>query len=182
MSEFSESYHLFTSNQEEAVELIRAWGLRGFAFAPENNWVSFVVDEAEFSPDPRVTATNRGSLLHYVNAEDHGWNFELFEGPRSVCRYRCDWENDIYPDLSDFKPAEISRLLGNEIGARVAALIPQFTPTTIDELFEYETAYDFARALGLPHYEWFCYDGVADSCARRDEDYAGCIEVPTRKA
>ena len=181
MSEFSESYHLFTSNQEEAVNLIRACGLRGFALIPENGWVSFVVEDGRFEPDPRVTDQNHICLLHYVNAEDHGWSFELFDGSRSVCRYRCDWDDEVRPDMSDFRPAEVSRLLGNEIAGRLAAVIPQFTPKTIDELFEHETAYDFARAVALPHYEWFCYDGVAACHVRGDKDYAGCVEVSARK-
>ena len=182
MSEFSESYHLFSSDQNETVELIRASGLHGFALAPENGWVSFVVDEGEFMPDPRVTEQNRLCLLHFVNAEDHGWSFDLFDGPRSVCRYRCDWEDEVRPDISGFQPAEILRLLGSEIAGRLAAVTPQFTPQTIDELFEHETAYDFARALALPHYEWFSYHGVAGCHERGDKDYAGYIEVPGRKA
>ena len=182
MSEFSESYHLFTSNQGEAVKLIRASGLRGFALAPENGWVSFVVEDGQFEPNPRITEHNPLCLLHYVNAEDHGWSFELFEGARSVCRYRCDWDNDVRPDMSDFRPAEVSRLLGSEIASRLAEVTPQFTPQTIDELFEHETAYDFARALALPHYEWFCYDGVAACEERGDKDYAGYVEVPARKS
>jgi hypothetical protein len=182
MSEFSESYHLFTSGQEEAVDLIRESGLRGFALAPENGWVSFVVDEGEFARDPRVTEKNRLCLLHYVNAEDHGWSFELFEGPQSVCRYRCDWDNEVRPDISDFRPVEVSRLLGPEVAERIGALVPQLTPGTIDELFEHETPYDFARALALPHYEWFSYDGVAASYGRGNKDYAGCVEVAGRKA
>src|SRR5262245_49242479 len=112
MSEFSESYHLFTSNQEEAAKLIRASGLRGFALAPGNGWVSFVVGDGCFEPDPRVTGQNRSCLLHYVNAEDHGWGFELFDGSKSVCRYSCHWDDEVRPDMCDFRPAEISRLLG----------------------------------------------------------------------
>jgi len=177
MSEFSESYHLFTSDQSEAVKLIKASGLRGFALAPENGWVSFVVDEGKFEPDSRITNNNRLCLLHYVNAEDHGWSFELFEGPRSVCRFRCDWDNDVQSDMSDWKPAEILRLLGDEIAKHVAQIVPQFTPNTIDELFEHETAYDFAKALALPHYEWFSYDGVAGCVERGEIDYPDSVEV-----
>jgi hypothetical protein len=177
MSEFSESYHLFTSNQEDAVKLIRASSLRGFALAPKNGWVSFVLEDGEFAPDQRVTGSNRLGLLHYVNAEDHGWSFEVFDGPQSVCRYRCDWNDEIQPDISDFRPEEVSRLFGSEAAAKLALVSPQFTPKTIDELFEHKTAYDFARALALPHYEWFCFDGVADA-----EGHVGCVEVPASNA
>ena len=177
MSEFSESYHLFVSDQSEVVKLLKASGLRGFACAPENGWVSFVVDEGTFEPDPRIIENNRLSLLHYVNAEDHGWSFELFEGPRSVCRFRCDWENEVRSDMSGWKPTEILRLLGDQISGRVTEIVPQFTPKTIDELFEHETAYDFARALELPQYQWFSYDGVAGSIGRGETDYPDCVEV-----
>ena len=178
MSEFSESYHLFTSDQTAAVKLIKASGLHGFALASENGWVSFVVSEGVFEPDARVTKNNLLCLLHFVNAEDHGWNFEVFDGPRSVCRFRCDWENDVQSEVSNFNPSEISRLLGDEIAKRVAAITPQFTPKTLDELFEHETAYDFARALGLPHFEWFSYDGVAGCVERGDDAYSDALEVP----
>jgi hypothetical protein len=115
-------------------------------------------------------------------AADHCWSFELFEGRQSVCRYQCDWDDEVLPDVTKFRPAEISRLLGTEIAGQLAALTPQLTPQTMDELFEHETAYDFARVLALPHYEWFCYDGVSDChCGGGDKDYAGCVEVPARK-
>ena len=182
MSEFSESYHLFTPDQAKALELVRASGLRGFVLAPENGWTSFVVDEASFEPDARVTDRNTGYLVHYVNAEDHGWSFELFDGPTSVCRYRCDWENDVQPDLSDFQLPEISQRLGGDIAARIEGILPQLSPTTIEETFEHQTAYDFAKALALPHYEWFCFEGVSDSYESRDNRYAGCVEVPARRS
>jgi hypothetical protein len=145
MSEFSESYHLFTSEQSEAVKPIKSSGLRGFVLAPENGWTSFVVDEGKFEPDSRITDNNHLCLLHYVNAEDHGWSFELFEGSRSFCRFRCDWDDDVRSDTSDWRPIEILRLLGEEIAKCVAQITPQFNPKTIDELFEHETAYDFAN-------------------------------------
>jgi hypothetical protein len=99
-----------------------------------------------------------------------------------VCRYRCDWDDEVRPDVSEYQPEEVFRLLGSEIAGRLAVVSQQFTPETIDELFEHETAYDFARALDLPHYEWFSYRGVAGCRARGENDYVGCIEIPGQSA
>lgn len=50
MSEFSDSYHLRSNNQQDGVDLLRAAGLRGYVFPPENGWVTVVAEGEEFDP------------------------------------------------------------------------------------------------------------------------------------
>lgn len=94
MSEFSESYHLRSTDIADGISLLRRAGLKGYVFPPQQGWVSIVAEENSFAPDQRIVSENQGSLLHYVSAEDHGWSFALFEHQRLVCGYDCGWDDD----------------------------------------------------------------------------------------
>lgn len=43
MSEFSESYHLQTTNPEDAINLLRKSKRKGYVYPAANGWVTFVV-------------------------------------------------------------------------------------------------------------------------------------------
>src|SRR5690242_13108923 len=109
MSEFSESYHLRSSDINDGVSLLKRAGLKGYVFPPASGWVSFVAEQNSFAPDQRITSQNHGTLLHYVSAEDHGWTFAVFEGDRLVCGYDCAWENDVRVDDSRYSAAALVR-------------------------------------------------------------------------
>ena len=49
MSEFSCSYHLKSESADECVSLIKRADVSGFVFPPRGGWVSFVVDEPDFT-------------------------------------------------------------------------------------------------------------------------------------
>jgi hypothetical protein len=86
MSEFSESYHLFSSNQEEGISLLRNAGIRGFVFPEENK------------------------LLHYIFAEDHGWSLSIFERTTKTFHYDCSWDEGVgnnYQEINKNKIVEI---------------------------------------------------------------------------
>ena len=108
MSEFSESYHLRSERAEDAIELLRRAGRKGYVYQPVNGWVTFLAEEGTFEPDERIVAAATRPLLHYVSAEDHGWSFALFDRTNEVCGYRCDWDDDIKVDASNYSRAVLN--------------------------------------------------------------------------
>ena len=45
MSEFSESYHLRSERQDDAVELLRRAKLKGYVYPPTSGWVTFLAEQ-----------------------------------------------------------------------------------------------------------------------------------------
>lgn len=91
VSEFSESYHLESSDQQDGLSLLRRAKLRGLAFPPRDGWVS-VFPESEFGQDlEELSAVNTGVMLHHLYDEDAGWMFRIEVGGESVCYYECRW-------------------------------------------------------------------------------------------
>lgn len=174
MSEFSESYHLRSTDANEAVALLKRSGRKGYVFPPANGWVSFVAENHNFEPDPAIVGANQGLLLHYVSAEDHGWSFALFESTAEKCRFSCQWENDVEIDPSRYVPANLG-LSGLKIDdgelERIVSL------DTIDDVIAEEPAKKFAELMGLPHYEWLSFDYVARDRQTGDGEWPGVIEV-----
>ena len=115
MSEFSESYHLRSERPEDAVELLRRAKWRGYVYQPVNGWVTFLAEGGVFEPDKRIIAAAMHPLLHYVSAEDHGWSFTLYDHGKVVSRYRCDWENTISVDDSEYYAGHCSNLCHQRI-------------------------------------------------------------------
>jgi hypothetical protein len=177
MSEFSESYHLRGSDINEAAALLRRTGLKGYVFPPSNGWISFVAEQNSFEPDPRVVAKNTGTLLHYVSAEDHGWNFSLFEGAELACGYGCNWDEDVQVDDSRYSAVALSRALGSGTETAIAAIERVLHPVDIDEAIESQPSQVFAQAMVLPRFEWFAYDYVSRDFHDRPGEYVGVVHV-----
>jgi hypothetical protein len=174
MSEFSESYHLRSERVEDAVELLRRAERKGYVFPAGNGWVTFVADEGVFEPGEHIVAAAKHPLLHYVCAEDHGWSFALFDHNESVSRYRCDWDDEIRFDDSQYSREALQRIVPS---VQFADFEEQFRVDDLDELFEAEPAKLFAHALGLEHYEWLAYDYVANDFGEPTADLPGVIKV-----
>lgn len=177
MSEFSESYHLRGEGIEEGVALLRRAGLKGYVFPPENGWISMVAEQNSFEPDQRITSQNRGTLLHFFSAEDHGWGFAVFEDEKVVCAYTCGWDDDVRIDDSQYSAAVLARVLGADGPQTVAAIEKILHPDDIDVAIDSEPGSVFAEALHLPHYEWFAYDYVDGSFHERPAEYSNVIKV-----
>lgn len=177
MSEFSESYHLRSERQEDAVELLRRAKLKGYVYQPVNGWVTFLAEQGVFEPDRRIVDAARQSLLHYVSAEDHGWSFALFDGAKVVSGYRCEWDDDIRADDSQYSRAALQNLIPPLQSALLDDFEKQLHPTDFDELFEADPSKVFARALGLTHYDWLSYDRLAYDFHDSPKEYPGVIEV-----
>ncbi|EBK2060064.1 hypothetical protein AAL85_25075, partial [Salmonella enterica subsp. enterica serovar Typhi] len=73
MSEFSESYYLFSLDQNDGIKLLKKAWLRGFVYPSSYNWVTIVPSGRSFQPNKRLINKNKGVLVHLINAEDHGW-------------------------------------------------------------------------------------------------------------
>jgi hypothetical protein len=174
MSEFSESYHLRSERADDAVELLRSLGHKGYVFQPVGGWVSFVVDEGTFEPDQRIVAAARQPLLHFVSAEDHGWSFALSDGGKVASAYRCDWEDDIVADDSRYSRAALQRLVPSADSASLDEFERRMHPTDFDELMEFKGSRLLAQAVGLTHYDWLAYDYIASD---HPDAHPGVTEV-----
>lgn len=158
MSEFSESYHLKDAATGDGVRLLRSAGRRGFVVPERNGWVAICPEGGLFEVDPKLVEHNRGILLHYTHAEDHGWSFSLFDGTQSLGSYSCEWTEDLLV-LHSFELPTVERLLGpvfSGLGDEETRRLLQ--PADIDELISAKPAETFAKRVGLSHFEWTSFD------------------------
>ena len=92
MSEFSDSYYLWTTNVDEARRF--AVSTRRFsAMIPGSVWTQFLFESVGCGVDPDIVAHNRGILLRYRFAEDHGCSVWVFDAAREVGRIEWQWES-----------------------------------------------------------------------------------------
>jgi hypothetical protein len=177
MSEFSESYHLRSERAEDAIELLRRAGLKGYVYQPVNGWVTFLAEQGVFEPDIRIVAAATHPLLHYVSAEDHGWSFTLYDRSTVVSAYRCDWDDDIRVDDSRYSRSALQQFVSSANPALLDEFDRRLHPKDFDELFEEEVSKLLAQALGLEHYEWLAYDYMVHDFHESPEDYGDVTEV-----
>lgn len=173
MSEFTECYQLLAGDVAEGAALLERAGLPGWAFPAEDGWVTVVVERAYTAePDPPLIAANQGALALFVNAEDHGWSFALWEGPELRSAYRCDWDFEIVADTSGLDLGALRRLLAPACSDQAIDELGQLlqVPPTDDDL---DAMIDgdgppqrAARLLGLPNTAWIS----GDYLARGDDD------------
>lgn len=177
MSEFSESYHLRSDHAQEAVALLRRAGLKGFVFQPAKGWISFVAENGTFEPNPKIVSGNAGLLVHYASAEDHGWSFTIFEGRKSTCTYRCDWDDSVRADLSQYSRVALERLIALQNATTIAAFEALLRPASFDDVFANQADQKFAEAVGLEHFQWLAYDYVERDPESYASDSGGVIVV-----
>lgn len=170
MSEFSDSYHIRSDNQQDGVDLLRAAGLQGYVFPAENGWVTVVAEGEAFEPNQRLIRAAPGVLLHYVSAEDHGWAFELYRAGKTLSSYEAEWDHDIRVTRDEIDRDILGEHLGDGIrGLDDLAYRRLFYPT-FDEFMGLaledgeQLADRFAEAAGLTNYSWLSYHYV-------DSDY-----------
>lgn len=96
MSEFSEGYYLRTGSREEASALLQKAGVPGYVFPARDGWTTFAADTSPlFKFSEKLKEANEGILLHLVNAEDHGWGFDVCMGGELVCSYFCGYNEEM---------------------------------------------------------------------------------------
>ena len=162
MSEFSESYHLFTKDQNEGVRLLRRAWLRGFVFPETNHWVTLVASGSMFKPNKRLIYSNKGMLIHLINAEDHGWSISVYDGRKRTFHYACTWEEDIEIDQEEYNRERMVQLINNN-PHRTQTVTPLditkvFYAADVEELFERDPVAQITKLLGLVHFEWTSYE------------------------
>lgn len=172
MSEFSQSYHLRSADPAEAVALLERAALSGWVFPAGNDWVTFLPHPDEFGePLPALVAANQGFMVFYLNAEDHGWLFTVFDGERPMSSYGCSWEEDLEIQDDQLDPALVEQLV------RTGAVDPDTAaeqaerllhPAGIDQVLTYFThtegrnpGHGFAEVLGLEHFHFLSSDYLA---------------------
>lgn len=165
MSEFSESFHLRSKNQQDGVNLLKRAGLAGVVFAPTNDWVTVVPEAGLLEAVEPMVRANQGTLLHYMCAEDHGWQFGIYKNTRPVCRYECGWDPDFEIKDDELDVDVVADLLRKKSQRDQLEAVLQ--PEGMDAVFDGDLpAYQFANLLGLKHYEWlsgqYLDEGVED--------------------
>lgn len=178
MSEFSESYHLFSSRSEDACELLRRSGLKGYIFPPVSGWTSFVAEGGEFEPDQKIVSAASLPLLHFVSAEDHGWSFALFENGQITSAYRCDWDDEVTFDDSRYSRPALEPFIPAGQKDAFGEFEQKLRLTDIDQVIDDEPASLFAQALGLPRYGWFSYHYVAQDIQEFPDEHKEVIRIP----
>lgn len=177
MSEFSESYHLRSERAEDAVELLRRAGLRGYVFPPANGWVTFVAQGGTFEPDERVVAASTKPLLHFMSAEDHGWSFTLHDGTRVASRYSCAWDDEVWVDDSLYSRAALLQLVPSVQSALLEKFEASMLPGGFDDLIEAGPSRLLAEAMGLPRFEWLAFDYIDNDFQLAPHDHPGVTRV-----
>lgn len=159
MSEYSQSYHLLSSEQEDARRLLEAASLEGWVLPPGDGWVTFVARE-DFTGEanPALRHANDDLLLFYVNAEDHGWAFDLFDTQTLLSAYKCEWIDVVDQDNTQLRLDLLVELLvarGVQVdrGALAQALDVHSLDDVINGLGP-NPGHQFASAIGLTWYEW----------------------------
>ena len=165
MSEFSESFHLRSDSQQNGEDLLRRAGLTGAVFSPVRGWVTVVPESEMYEAVDQIVASNQGLLLHYLYAEDHGWQFEVYEGSSTICKYECGWDAELAINDSEMNQSVLVPLLVEESCER--ALESILHPADLDAVIMDPPAYRFANVVGLEHYEWLS-GGYLDEIEERD--------------
>lgn len=139
--------------------------LTGAVFSPVRGWVTVVPEGEMYEAVDQMAMSNRGLLLHYLYAEDHGWQFELYKDNSIICQYECGWESELAISDSDLNQAALVSLLIEK--SREKALENILYPPDLNTIIMDPPAYRFANLVGLEHYEWLS-GGYLDGIAERD--------------
>jgi hypothetical protein len=138
-------------------------------FPAKQGWVTVLAAGSMFEPNQSLLAANEGTLLHYVNAEDHGWSFTVFRAAEPVSGFAADWEDDDDPyndvNLDAGLVCEIARQAygADKDPAALEALLKPEDPFEWIETGGMQSASQFAQFVGLTHYDWLSYDYYASN-------------------
>lgn len=166
MSEFSESTHLRAGDVQEAVSALERAGLGGWVLPPASGWVTVVVDAPFGSrPDLLLAPAFDGVILHYLNAEDHGWGCWLHHRGEALSAYETEWTFDVEIDDGALDaPAMLAALAATGLEIDPGALEALLHPADLEAELEApgdNPGHRFARLLGLPAFVWLAADGMA---------------------
>lgn len=159
MSEFSESYHLRADNPQIVVDLIKASNNKGYVFPEKNGWVTFILKGQDFEIDEKIISLNPGVLIHYIYAEDHGWDLRIFNKTKIEFEFSCNWTEEIHIEKCHFDLTLLNELIVSQ-GNTTDGIESLFDVN--EDIFELEEppAYVIAQKLGLVYYEWLSDDYI----------------------
>ena len=176
MSEFSCCYHLKSDSVDDCVNLIRKANTTGFVFPAREGWVSFVVDEPDFIFSKKLQDANDGVLLQFINAEDHGWSFEVCNKNTRVCLFGCSYSEDeddcdemdesYFDGIEDFTRDFAYTYTHEKYVDNWDGLFNQEQSCILDKVFSMDrktqpldmvTVSDFVTGMGLYFCSWVSY-------------------------
>lgn len=96
MTEFSQAYHLRSSDQNDGIDLLERTANPGWVLAPRDGWVSFVLDGDEVEQllaiDDLAAAAST-ELLHTVVNGDMGWAIVAYLDGEELWSLRFDTDS-----------------------------------------------------------------------------------------
>lgn len=177
MSEFSEVYFLKSNDTVDVVRLLKKADVSGYIYPARDGWVAFVANTKPlFEFSEKLKVVNEGVLLQFVNAEDHGWGFEVCNNNGTICSYYCTINEEMYAGMDI---DEIQNIDMESIGLEESFLFHRekdegsFEKLLEEEKGDFEVlrkyfdqdikieeivdAYDFAQSMKLYFSEWVSY-------------------------
>ncbi len=110
MSQFSTCYHLITSNQQDAVNLLKSANLHGYVFPEKDGVVTFVIQQeqmSEFNCCEQLLMHNTKPLVFYINSEDYGWSYEIYDKNECIVNYSSSFNEEGVMEGFDFDHPEL---------------------------------------------------------------------------
>lgn len=176
MSQFSNSYHLKTKNVQDGVKLLQDTGKKGFVFSESKGWVTVVAEGEPFIANESIIGANTGILLHFINAEDFGWGFTIFNADRKVSHYSCFWEEDLTIDDSELNMKAFDEII-EDTDQKLKEIKDILYIQGIEEAFEKNVAEAFVDLIGVKYHNWISYDYVSNDIKVYKEQCPDLIEV-----
>ena len=174
MSEFSDSYHLRSYNRNDGVNLLKKAKLKGFVFPETNGWITLVAEGDELMPNNKLIKVNNGNLIHFVNAEDYGLYFSIYNGNKRICHYECTWLEDIVINDEELNLDVLIEFIENnntEEKIDRQELIRILHPQSFDEISEEPSVSShIVNMFALENCDWISFNYVA-------RDYFGDKEL-----
>ncbi|MBP1994129.1 hypothetical protein [Paenibacillus eucommiae] len=161
MSEFSDSFHLKTSNQNDVIRLLQSAKVKGYMYEEKNGWVTFVVAERSGNIEDALRESNPGVLIHYIYMEDHMWELKIFNNDELVFDYVAEWTDELVIEKNIFDLDMLGELIRQQ-GNSVEDLELLFDLKDGNLNYEEPPAYVIAQKLGLTYFEWVSADSMED--------------------
>lgn len=158
MSEFSESYHIKNGSLEDSIQLIKMSSQSGYVGKFCDGWSTLIPESAICNDfvDYEIIKHNTGILLQFINPEDHGFLFRLFNGQQLVSECIFDY-NDTKPivDISKLNSLEFINLTG--IGISDIELEKLLLPKEWEECFSLPGRLMELLGIAPKAYSWISY-------------------------
>lgn len=176
MSEFSDNYHLRSYNRNDGVNLLKKAKLKGFVFPETNGWITLVAEGSKLTPNNKLIEANNGNLIHFVNAEDYGLYFSIYNSNKRICHYECTWLEDIAINDNNLDlDILIDFIENNNIKGKIDRkdLIRILHPQNFEEISEDPSVSShIVNMFALENCDWVSFDDVA-------RDYFGDKKIYT---